>query len=210
MVVGFLDSLRELNRVWVRGPREDNTVVGLEQARLSGLNRIEFAPGAVENHIEIGEGAWLQNLRIRVTGKNNRVVIGAGCKWKGYIVVHGKGRQMRIGDRSTCVESFIVCRQRNVTIGADCMLSRQVELRATDVHRIFDRDTDAYLNPPADVVVGDRVWIAARAVISKGSVIPHDCVVGAMSFVNRAFEEPHCVLAGVPARVVRRNVYWKR
>lgn len=208
--MSFLDSLRDLNRVWVRGPRQDNTIVGLEQARLSGLNRIEFAPGATRNHIEIGEGAWLQNLRIRVTGRDNRVVIGAGCRWKGYIVVYGKRRQLRIGDRSTCIECFIVCRQRNITIGEDCMFSRQIEIRSTDVHRIFDRETDALINPAADVVVGDGVWIAARAIVSKGSVIPDGCVVGAMSFVNRAFDEPNCVLAGVPARVVRRNIYWQR
>ena len=208
--MSFLDSLRELNRVWVRGPRDDNTIVGLEQTRLSGLNRIEFSPGATGNHVELGEAAWLQNLRIRITGRDNRVVIGAGCKWKGYIVVHGKRRQVHIGDRSTCIESFIVCRQRNVTIGQECMLSRQVELRATDVHQVFDRDTNEQINPPADVVVGNGVWIAARAIVSKGSIIPDGCVVGAMSFVNRAFDEPNCVLAGVPARVVRRNIYWKR
>jgi len=199
-----------MNRVWVRGDREGNTIHGLEQARLSGFNRIELDSKAVDNVIEIGEGAWLQSLRIRIVGRGNRVVIGAGCKWKGYILVHGKGRQVKIGAGSTCIESFIVCRERDVTIGRNCMLSRQVELRATDVHRVFDRDTKERLNPPADVVVGDRVWIAARSILSKGSVVPDGCVVGAMSFVNRAFHEPHCVLAGVPARVVRRNVAWKR
>ena len=90
------------------------------------------------------------------------------------------------------------------------MFSREIEVRSTDVHRIFDRATGARVNPPAAVVVGSGVWVAARAFISKGSRIPDGSIVGAKSFVNNAFEEPNVIIAGTPAKVIKTNVRWER
>jgi len=208
--MGVLEQVRGLNRVWVRGNRAANTVNGLDHVRLSGLNRIEFDGTSIDNVVELGEGAWLQSLRIRFFGRRSKVILAPNCRWKGYILVYGNGRTVRIGERSTCIETYIVCRDRNVTIGSDCMFSRGIEIRSTDVHPIYDRATNERINPAADVVVGDHVWVAANTTLSKGSVIPDGCVVGAMSFVNRAFDAPNCVIAGSPARVVRDNIRWER
>ncbi len=66
------------------------------------------------------------------------------------------------------------------------------------------------LNPPAPVTIGQRVWVAGGAFIGKGVTIPEGCVVGAHAVVTRPFNEPDCVLAGQPARVIRRDVAWSR
>ncbi len=207
---GWLERVRGLNRAWIRGNRRENLVSGLDHARLGGLNRIEFDGRSKNNTVELGEGAWLQQLRIRFVGNNSRVILGPDCCWKGYILVHGDGRTVRIGKQSTCIDTFIVCRDEDVTIGSHCMFSREIEIRSTDVHAIFDRTTGERINPPAPVIVGNRVWVAARSMLSKGALVPDGCVVGAMSFVNRAFEKKNCILAGSPARVVRENVRWTR
>ena len=49
-----------------------------------------------------------------------------------------------------------------------------------------------------------------RSLILKGAKISDGSVVGAMSLVNKKFEEENIVLAGVPARKIRGNVSWKR
>lgn len=202
--------LQRLNRPIVRGDRRRNHVELPESARCRGLVRFHFDRGGHGNRIVVGEGATMQDLRVRFVGNDSRVVLGAGCTWKGYILVYGNRRTVTIGERSTAIGVFIVCRDADVTIGSGCMFSRDIEVRATDVHGIYDRETGVRLNPPAPVVVGDRVWVAAKATLSKGTVIRDDSVVGAMSFLNRAYDEPNVVIAGAPGRIVRRNITWRR
>lgn len=204
------DRLRSLNRPIIRGDRRRNHVELPDGARTRGLVTFHFDRGGHGNRIVVGEGATLSGLRIRFVGNDSRVVIGAGCTWRGYILVYGNRRTVTIGDRSTAIDVFIVCRDADVTIGSGCMFSRGIEVRATDVHGIYDRETGARLNPPAPVVVGDRVWVAANTTLSKGTVIREDSVVGAMSFLNRAYDEPNVVIAGAPGRIVRRNITWRR
>ena len=64
------------------------------------------------------------------------------------------------------------------------------------------------INRAADVEIGNHVWIGYRVLINKGSVIPDDTVVGTGAIVTKSFDEPNTVLAGVPAKVVKRNVNW--
>lgn len=60
------------------------------------------------------------------------------------------------------------------------------------------------------MVVGDHVWVGVGALISKGTVIPNDCVVGAKPFVNKAFSETGALLAGTPAAIVKWDITWNR
>ncbi len=54
----------------------------------------------------------------------------------------------------------------------------------------------------APVVIGDDVWIGARAIILKGVTIGNGAVIGAGSIVNRSVE-PNAIVAGVPAKLLR-------
>lgn len=125
-------------------------------------------------------------------------------------MIVGDNREVIIGDNSTSGSTYILSRHANVYIGQDCMLSREIEIRSSDVHKIYDKDTNKRINHASDVIIADNVWIAARFIISKGSTIPKGSVIGAASFVNKMFNEEHCVIAGSPAKVVKRNIRWER
>jgi maltose O-acetyltransferase len=58
---------------------------------------------------------------------------------------------------------------------------------------------------PQSVCIEDDVWIGARAVLLPGVTIGRGSIVGAGAVVARTVE-PYCVVAGNPARVVRRRV----
>ena len=45
-----------------------------------------------------------------------------------------------------------------------------------------------------------------QSVILKGSVIPEGCVVGAMTLVNKQFEESNCLIAGNPAIIKKTGI----
>lgn len=55
-----------------------------------------------------------------------------------------------------------------------------------------------------DVVIEDDVWVGARAVILKGVTIGRGSIVAAGAVVTKSVP-PYSVVAGVPARVVKRR-----
>lgn len=56
--------------------------------------------------------------------------------------------------------------------------------------------------PP--IVIEDYCWIGANAVILPGVHLGKRTIVGAGAVVTKSFEEGNCVIAGNPARVLRR------
>ncbi|MGA8114955.1 MAG: DapH/DapD/GlmU-related protein [Actinocatenispora sp.] len=90
-----------------------------------------------------------------------------------------------------------------VRIGADCQLGMQV-LIATSHHE-SDEDGRISRRPVGrPVIVGDRVWIGARAVLLPGVTVADDAVVAAGAVVTGDCPEPG-VYAGVPARLLVRE-----
>ena len=55
---------------------------------------------------------------------------------------------------------------------------------------------------------GSRISIrnVGQSVILKGSVIPEGCIVGAMTLVNKQFEESNCLIADNPAIIKKTGI----
>ena len=59
--------------------------------------------------------------------------------------------------------------------------------------------------------IGNHVWVGARAVILKNTIIPDNCIVGFSSVVSsKTFigEKGHCIAAGNPAKIIKRDISW--
>ncbi|MGH1462418.1 MAG: acyltransferase [Neptuniibacter sp.] len=69
-------------------------------------------------------------------------------------------------------------------------------------------DYEKYIQSPP-VVIGDNCWIAANSVILPGVKLGNHTVVAAGSVVTNSFIEGNQVLAGVPARVVKKIENYK-
>ena len=93
-----------------------------------------------------------------------------------------------------------------MTLGRGCAVSWGCQFLDEDFHSIsFDGKKNTGDNP---ITVGDHVWIGSNVTVLKGSRIPSGTVVAAGSVVNAQFTEENTLIAGVPARVIRRNVSW--
>jgi len=97
----------------------------------------------------------------------------------------------------------IVCFKK-VTIGKDCAIARDVIIRDTDAHKIYNSTSQM----TQEVFIGEHVWIGNRAIIMKGVTIGNGAVIAAGSIVTKDVPE-NCLAAGVPAKVIREHIEWR-
>ncbi len=90
----------------------------------------------------------------------------------------------------------------HIEIGDDCGIGDNVTIADSDHHSIDGN------NPTAPIVIGNHVWIASNAMICKGVTIGDGAVVAAGAVVRNDVP-PHCLVGGVPAKVLKENVEWK-
>src|SRR5438128_953525 len=108
-----------------------------------------------------------------------------------------RGASIRIGNGTYLNRSCEIVAGQEVVIGRDCKIARDVIIMDTDQHPLPGAELIT-----APVIIGDDVWVGARAIILKGVTIGAGAIVGAGSVVTRDVP-PRAVVAGVPARVIR-------
>ncbi|ASK27539.1 hypothetical protein BG910_07090 [Neisseria chenwenguii] len=163
-----------------------------------------------DNIVEIDPEANIHNLYIEMMGNGGTVKIGKQVSLHGTIRI-GFGCEVRIGDRTSSTNPiYATCaEQTRLIIGSDCMFATNNQLRTDDAHAIYDVHTGKRTNKSKDIIIGDHVWIGYGATISGGTVIGSGSVVGAFSFVRNKFPN-NCVIAGVPAKLVKKDIFWER
>ena len=93
----------------------------------------------------------------------------------------------------------------SITVGHHVVISERVVLRDSDNHSIKDSEKATVSAP---IVIKDHVWIGMNAIVLKGVTIGEGAIVAAGSVVNKDVPA-HCLVAGVPAKVVKTNVSWE-
>lgn len=95
------------------------------------------------------------------------------------------------------------------------MFSHDNSIISNDRHSIFDIATRKNINSTYDicqnrkVVIGNHVWLGEKAVILYNTQIGDGSIIGAMSLVKSKIPN-NCIAAGIPAKVVRKNIAWSR
>ena len=96
----------------------------------------------------------------------------------------------------------ISCKQ-SIMIGDNVAIGDEVVIRDYDGHEISGNE-----NSTLPIIIGNRVWIGERATILKGVTIGDGAVIACNAVVTKNVPS-NCIVAGVPARVIRENVRWK-
>ena len=94
-----------------------------------------------------------------------------------------------------------------VTVGSYTSIGGNVQVYLGGNHRTksittFPFDKVSITN--GDVHIGNDVWIGSEVMIMSGSVIGDGAVVGARSVVSGTIH-PYCVVAGNPAKTIRKR-----
>lgn len=140
---------------------------------------------SVGSYSSIGEQSWLAAFDQY-----------AGLKYTPRLII---GDNVYIGDYAciTCIDRIV--------IGDGCLLSEFVYI-SDHVHG-FDPDggllSQQVLSSKGPVLIGANTFLGYRVCVLSGVSIGNHCVVGANSVVTRSVPD-YCMLAGVPARVIKR------
>lgn len=129
----------------------------------------------------------------------------------GFNINMGQDCTVKIADDVTTTDkcSINVAEGATVSIGRDCMFAIGAAIRADDAHAIFDVESGLRVNPTRDVTIGEHVWFGEGVTILGGTVIHNGCVIGLRSVVKGVINN-NCVAAGIPAKVIKKNIAWER
>lgn len=111
------------------------------------------------------------------------------------------GRKVHLGDRNV-INFGCVFDGRHYPIHTGCDVSIGPE--ATILTLGHDPQSPDFSDRGGPVTIGDRVWIAYRAIILPGITIGEGAVVGAGSVVTKDVE-PYTIVAGNPAKVINQR-----
>lgn len=128
-----------------------------------------------------------------------------GSKWKGFLAVYYEGRKNRLGSRL------------GIEIGPNCFgkglnLYHGGSIIINPAARIGENCSLHGANcignnglAPETPILGNDVDVGYGAVIIGNVTVADRVKIGANAVVNRSITEPGCTVAGVPARIVKRE-----
>jgi carbonic anhydrase/acetyltransferase-like protein (isoleucine patch superfamily) len=171
-----------------------DTPAGRAFRRFGSGSIMAFPPGSVfgEGGIEVGEGTLIGQL----------VTLSAGMlpdqDLFGLTL-------LSIGDRCVIGRGSHIVAHKEITIGDDVWTGPYVYITDQN-HGYEDPDTPIGRQFPVNspVSIGAGSWLGAGAIVLPGARIGRNVVVAAGSVV-RGDVPDHCVVAGVPAKVVREH-----
>ena len=177
------------------------------------------------------------DIKIRIKGKNNKVIICPQAQGKIKINIHGDDNTVLIKSAgyldmsiwigvadTTCRKALFEVGERTemngvnfvlleneslVTVGEDCLFSDDIEVWCSDTHSICDLEGNI-LNIGKSIEIGNHVWVGRNCSITKNTKIADNSIIGWCSNVTKKFEESNVVIAGNPAEVVKRNIDWRK
>lgn len=167
--------------------------------------------GGENNKVILSPGVSLVDCSIYVCGSNNTISVSENCKLNNVkFWLEDCENEITIGkDTTTSGEcEFAVIEGTKINIGEDCMFSSKIRLSTGDSHSIIS--DGRRINPSADISIGNHVWVGTQVNVLKGSKINDNSIVGACALVTSEFNECGVVVAGVPAKIVKNNIDWKR
>lgn len=178
--------------------------------------------------------ATMNSFELKRTSMNSRVIVGSllsyfYTQWisncpsrrlrtaylKAYLAEIGQstsvqmgcrflnGRKVSLGDRNVINFGCLFDgRHYRIKIGCDVSIGPE----ATILTLGHDPQSPNFADKGGDVVIGDRAWIAYRAIILPGVTIGEGAVVAAGSVVTKDVDA-YTVVAGNPARPIKKREF---
>lgn len=176
-------------------------------------------------HVQYGRNLLLKGVPVIFNSKGATLCLGdnvtikssflsnlVGLYSRTIIVTRASGASITIGN-NVGISGATIYARKGITIGDNTCIGGNAKILDNDFHPIDMEDRIRLLNdahggdsdliPAKEIVIGKNCFIGCNSIILKGTVLGDGCVVGAGAVVSGKFED-NCVIAGNPAKVIRR------
>lgn len=183
-----------------------------ENGRIKGLEIVINGSG---NTIKIKKTARFDKCYFDITSSFSEISIGS-FEWginNLYVSCTGQNCKLNIEDGIfiSSAKIFLGENKSSIYINKDLMCSMDVVLFTTDAHTIVDNNSKKRINNMTKpILIGSHVWLGYGVFIGKNVTISDNTVVGAKSVVTNEFSESNVVIAGNPAKIIKRNINWDK
>jgi acetyltransferase-like isoleucine patch superfamily enzyme len=171
---------------------------------------------AFERVGEAGEGLRLGlEARLVAPPGERRIKLGRDCVIRGIIRCEGDGR-VEVGDLVYLGDGVIISARTKIEIGDGTLLAHGAQVFDNDTHPLDAAERQAHFRtilkleparafdiPSRPVRIGRGCWIGFGAAVMKGVSLGDGAIVAAGA-VATTDVPPNAIVAGNPARVVRR------
>ena len=177
------------------------------------------------NKVQYGNNLLLKGVPLIYNTRGATLSIGNNCTIKSsflsnlvglysrtIIVTRTEGATIQIGN-NVGISGATIYARAGITIGDYTAIGGNVKILDNDFHpleyeernRLTDdpKGGNSELIPARPISIGKNCFIGCNAIILKGTVLGDGCVVGAGAVVSGIFE-PNCVIAGNPAKIIRK------
>lgn len=201
----------------------------------SAIYNILHSPKSVFCKGVVCKGAFLNKVKINMTGNNNVIFLGPKARLNNCTIsIHANNCVFHIEGKSTIIKntffsihenngkiiignSFTMeggrissCEGAAITIGDDCMFSGDINIMSGDYHSIISMKNNERINKASGISIDNHVWLAAHVCVLKGSHIPSHSVIGNSSLVTHDLKDTNCLYSGIPAKKIKENITWSR
>lgn len=177
--------------------------------RVLNASNIKLDPSAT---IEMSEHASFEINRQDCIKTHERSTLYLGesahLKLNGRFTMHGHSSilihdsaLLEIGNNIYLNGGSIDC-SHHISIGDDCAIADGVRIMDESFHAV-----DSQIER-GEIKIGNNVWIATGAMILPGAKLGDGAIVAAGAVVTKDVP-PRCMVAGVPANVIKENVEWR-
>lgn len=164
------------------------------------------------NSIQIADSCQLHKCIFSINGNNNEIIINNNCILSNTsVVTENDTNRISIGANSTLYgqTELAAMESTQISIGEDCMFSSDILLRTGDSHSIINTNQNR-INRSQDIIIGNHVWIGTKVICLKGTIIGDNCIVGAGSLLNKPYNGNNRIIAGTPAKIIKKDINWLR
>ena len=174
------------------------------------LKKCRFISTGQNNVVNFDEGGFFENCKFLLYGNNNTITIGSRCRGNDVeFYIEDNNGLITVGNRtSLCGKAHLaVIECTHIDIGSNCLFSSDITFRTGDSHSILDLESKR-INPSANIVIKDHVWVGHKVTVNKGVTIEENTIIGAGAIVTKSPQKGNVIIAGVPAKIVKEEVNW--
>lgn len=181
---------------------------------LMKMTKVEYGKNLLLKGMPVifNKGGAKLKIGDNVTVKSSFLSNLVGLYSRTIIVTRAPGAVIEIGD-NVGISGVTIYARKGIYIGKNTCIGGNCKILDNDFHPINMEDRinllndvhggDSDLIPSREIHIGKNCFLGCNSIILKGTVLGDGCVVGAGAVVSGKFED-NCVIAGNPARVIKK------